>query len=207
MITTYKDEPEKSIKTRFSQSGVKQEETVFYGNKINIHAPYNILNRRVRTWYASGQIKRQMYFKEGMRNGQLIAYGQNGVIRRNEYYSHDSVVIGKCYDSLGREVPYFPREVMAIFPGGEVALKNFIATHIQFPLLSRKAGIEGTVNAQFTIMEDSTVSDIKILKTPANDMAAEVIRVIRFMPRWIPGKNEGVVVPMYYVLPVVFSLH
>ena len=92
------------------------------------------------------------------------------------------------------------------FPGGEAALDKFIKENLNpFP-----AGVEsdiiGRVILSFTIEEDGSISDIKCMRSPHDDLTKEAIRVVKLMPKWLPGKQNGKAVRVKYVLPITFRL-
>jgi len=97
-------------------------------------------------------------------------------------------------------------EELPEFPGGEVALMRFLNENIRYPAMARENNIEGTVHVEFVVGADGSVSDIKILRGLPGGCDAEVIRVLKIMPKWKPGRQTGRAVPVYYNLPVVFKL-
>jgi len=98
-------------------------------------------------------------------------------------------------------------EEMPEYPGGEQELMIFLANNIQYPDAAREDSIQGTVYAEFVIGSDGRVGDIRILRGLGYGCDEEVIRVLEMMPRWKPGMQTGVPVPVYYNLPVVFKLN
>lgn len=98
-------------------------------------------------------------------------------------------------------------EVMPAFPGGEKALMKFLAKHTQYPERERSLEIEGKVFAEFTVNEDGTVSDIKVLKSPTSGFEREVIRVVKMLPRFSPGLQQNKPVKVRHVLPFTFRLN
>lgn len=99
----------------------------------------------------------------------------------------------------------FP-QVKASFIGGEVERDKFIKEHLEYPLDALKQGIEGRTILQFVVWKDSTISDIKVLKgfNATCDQAA--IDIIKKMPKWNPGMQDGKPVNSKYVLPIQFKL-
>lgn len=95
---------------------------------------------------------------------------------------------------------------MPDFPGGQDALLKFLSANIQYPDTARKAGIEGRVVSRFVVGTDGTIEDIQIQRGLSPECDAEVIRVIKAMPQWIPAKQNGQMVKVYYTLPVSFRL-
>lgn len=96
-------------------------------------------------------------------------------------------------------------EPQAEFPGGSRALLDFIKSNLQYPEAAR-GGFEGTVWAGCTVNEDGTLSDFHIRRGLHPDLDAEAIRVLKLMPNWIPGKENGHPVRILYTIPVKFKL-
>ena len=97
-------------------------------------------------------------------------------------------------------------EIMPKFPGGEEALMKFLSKNTIFPDMEREMGVGGKVVSEFTVNEDGKVSDIKILKSPSKGFDKEVTRVIKLMPPFSPGMQQGRPVKVRFVLPFTFSV-
>ncbi len=99
-------------------------------------------------------------------------------------------------------------EEMPEFPGGVNALMKFLSKNIQYPAFEKDQNIQGTVVAQFVVTKDGVIEDIKIVRSVkgAPSFNAEVIRVIKRMPKWKPGVQSGKNVAVKYNLPVRFRL-
>jgi periplasmic protein TonB len=95
---------------------------------------------------------------------------------------------------------------MPVFPGGDAALMAYLNKNIRYPGAARENGIEGTVMLQFVVGTDGSISEIKVLRDIGGGTAEEAIRVVKSMPKWTPGNNNGTTVPVYYNLPVTFQL-
>lgn len=104
------------------------------------------------------------------------------------------------------EEPFVLVEEMPQFPGGDKALLGFIAKNIKYPPTAMKKGIQGKVILKFVVSKTGSVENIKVLKSVDPECSKEAIRVIQLMPKWKPGKQNGVEVPVYFVLPVMFRL-
>lgn len=98
-------------------------------------------------------------------------------------------------------------EEMPEFPGGEKALMNFIARNTEYPQMERDNGIGGKVITQFTVNEDGTISDVQILRSPSTGFNREVSRVIKKLPAFKPGRQQGRAVKVRYVMSFVFNLN
>ncbi len=97
-------------------------------------------------------------------------------------------------------------ELAPEFPGGLETLYKFIQDNIQYPQLALENGIEGKVYVTFVVEEDGTISDPRVLRDIGVGCGQEVIRVVKMMPKWKPGKKDGKPVRVQYNLPVNFSI-
>lgn len=102
--------------------------------------------------------------------------------------------------------PYEKVEEPAEFPGGQAALMRFLANNIRYPEAAAQNDIQGRVVVNFIIEKDGSISNPKVLKSVDPDLDREAIRVVSKMPRWTPGKNNGVPVRSYFNFPVTFKL-
>lgn len=93
-----------------------------------------------------------------------------------------------------------------IFPGGVKALMEFLSTNIEYPSECVKKRIEGKVIVHFTIFKDGSVGNIGLSKSVYPDLDAEAMRVVKLLPKWIPGKLDGKPVNVWFDLPISFKL-
>jgi periplasmic protein TonB len=95
----------------------------------------------------------------------------------------------------------------AQFPGGDDALKKYLAENVHYPEIAYELGIVGKHVVQFVITKDGSVSQVKMKKKlpDCRECDDEVIRVVKRMPKWVPAEVNGKAVDSYYVLP--FSIH
>jgi protein TonB len=97
---------------------------------------------------------------------------------------------------------------MPDFIGGQKALKLYLSTNTIYPEMAVEHNVQGRVIVLFVIGVDGMVdkSSVKILQGihPACD--AEAMRVVKAMPRWTPGRHNGMAVPMIYTVPFVFRV-
>lgn len=99
-------------------------------------------------------------------------------------------------------------EVEPQFPGGEQAMAEFIQENIQYPEIDREMGNEGTVYASFVVDSKGNIRNVKIIKSVPGSVGldAEVKRVIRLMPQWIPAKQNNENVSVRFTLPIKFTI-
>jgi len=98
-------------------------------------------------------------------------------------------------------------EKMPEFPGGDGALRRYIARNTEYPQMERDNGIGGKVLTQFTVNEDGTISDIQILRSPSTGFNREVTRVIKGLPAFRPGMQQNKAVKVRFILPFTFNLN
>jgi len=98
-------------------------------------------------------------------------------------------------------------EQMPSFPGGNAALMNYLSQNIKYPVIAEENGIQGRVIVQFVVGKDGHISDVRVAKSVDPSLDKEAVRVVKGMPRWIPGKQNGQAVTVRYTLPVTFRLN
>lgn len=97
-------------------------------------------------------------------------------------------------------------EQPAEFPGGMGALMKWLGNNIRYPEAAQQNDIQGKVVVKFVVEKDGSIGAADVIKGVDKDLDREAIRVVKKMPKWQPGKNNGVSVRSYFTLPVVFKL-
>jgi len=97
-------------------------------------------------------------------------------------------------------------EQMPEFPGGMGELNAYIKKRLQYPQLAAENGIQGTTVVQFAVMKDGSVDRVTVFASSHPLLDKEAMRVVKTLPRWIPGKINGKGVNSYYIIPIVFTL-
>lgn len=97
-------------------------------------------------------------------------------------------------------------EVMPQFPGGETEMYRFISANLKYPVVDQEMGTQGRVSIQFVVSKTGEIINLVILKGISPTCDKEAMRVIKSMPKWIPGKQSGNPVQVYYIIPIVFKL-
>jgi TonB family protein len=93
------------------------------------------------------------------------------------------------------------------FPGGPAAFNKFVADNLRYPAIARENSIEGTVVLNFVVEEDGRITNIEIRRDIGNGCGTEAVRLVRAMPKWVPGQHKGRAVRVMYTLPVLFKLN
>ena len=97
-------------------------------------------------------------------------------------------------------------EQMPQFPGGPQALFEYLSKNIKYPVVAEENGIQGRVIVTFVVERDGSITDVKVAKSVDPSLDKEAMRVVKSMPNWIPGKQNGSAVRVKYTVPVTFRL-
>ena len=95
---------------------------------------------------------------------------------------------------------------MPEYPGGDLALRTFLAQNIKYPLEAAKKGIHGKVYVNFVVEKDGTVGLVKIARGVDPSLDAEALRVVKLLTNWKPGKQKGKDVRVSFTVPIQFAL-
>lgn len=93
-------------------------------------------------------------------------------------------------------------EVDPAFPGGESAMQEFIRDNFVYPESARENGEQGTVFVQFVVGTDGSIGNVTVVKGVSPSLDREAKRVVKKMPNWLPGKQDGELVRVRYTLPI-----
>lgn len=97
-------------------------------------------------------------------------------------------------------------EQMPKFPGGEAALMKYINSHINYPPAAAMNKVQGNVIVQFVVNKDGSIGEVKVVRSVDKDLDREAIRVIKSLPKFTPGRQNGKAVNVWYTIPVPFKL-
>ena len=106
-----------------------------------------------------------------------------------------------------KNVVYDVTETMPQFPGGQGVMMKYLAANIKYPASAVKAKKQGRVIVAFVIQKDGSVTNARIVKSVDPELDAEALRIVKAMPNWTPGTQDGKPVNVRYTIPVVFSLY
>ena len=130
----------------------------------------------------------------------VVGYGVDSVEKQpaaNMDVTAEDLIQGEIYDMV---------EVAPQFPGGPKELMSWLGQNLRYPVKAQENGIQGRVILQFVITKEGKVADIKIMRGVSPELDEEAVRVIKAMPAWTPGKQDGQAVNVRYTLPVTFKL-
>ncbi|MGP1480973.1 MAG: TonB family protein [Hoylesella enoeca] len=97
-------------------------------------------------------------------------------------------------------------EEMPSFPGGPAALMQFLQSNTHYPAVAQENGVQGRVTVSFVVEKDGSITDVQVARSADPSLDKEAIRVVKSMPRWTPGRQNGSTVRVKFNVPVTFKL-
>lgn len=119
------------------------------------------------------------------------------VLKAKEVIAQEAEEAEKVFDVV---------EQMPTFPGGNEALFAFLSKNIRYPAVAEENGVQGRVIVTFVVERDGSITDVKVIKSVDPSLDKEAMRLVKSMPNWIPGKQNGQAVRVKFTLPVTFQL-
>lgn len=104
------------------------------------------------------------------------------------------------------DVVFMVVEQPAEYPGGLDAMMKFLVKNMKYPAIARRMSVEGSVFVSFVVDKEGKISDPQVIKGISTECDQEALRVIKLMPPWKPGKQNGRAVKSRFVLPIKFKL-
>ncbi len=92
------------------------------------------------------------------------------------------------------------------FPGGDAAMYKWLGDNIVYPSAASEEGVQGRVVVEFVVGKDGSITNVRIVRSRHPALDKEALRVVKSMPKWVPGRNNGQPVKVTYTLPVTFKL-
>ncbi|MBR1415652.1 MAG: energy transducer TonB [Prevotella sp.] len=123
-----------------------------------------------------------------------------------EVLKQNQVVVEKVEEKEEETKIFEVVEQMPQFPGGDAALMQYLSSHIKYPAVAEENGIQGRVVCTFVVERNGSITDVRVVKSVDPSLDKEAVRVIKGMPSWIPGKQNGSAVRVKYTVPVTFRL-
>ena len=97
-------------------------------------------------------------------------------------------------------------EQMPSFPGGYAALMQWLGSNMKYPTIAAENNVQGRVIVQFVVEKDGSITDVHVAKSVDPSLDKEASRVVKAMPKWIPGKQNSSPVRVRFTVPVTFKL-
>ncbi|MBR6715088.1 MAG: energy transducer TonB [Prevotella sp.] len=134
--------------------------------------------------------------QEGTKDRTDVAIRNDIAVNTNESEEKKEVA-NKVFDVV---------EQMPSFPGGNEALMKFLSENVKYPVVAQENGVQGRVVVSFVVERDGSITDVKVVRSVDPSLDKEATRVVKSMPNWIPGKQNGAAVRVKYNVPVSFRL-
>ncbi len=148
----------------------------------------------------------EIYGEEG-KNGVILITTKKAVptIAIGSFSADENVGAGN--DETAEAGVFDVVEKMPEYPGGIEALMKFLSMNVRYPAAAIKAGVQGRVLVNFIIEQDGSISHVRVDQKINDDLDAEAVRVVKAMPQWTPGMQDGETVRVKYTLPISFRLN
>ena len=118
----------------------------------------------------------------------------------------DEIIVEEKKPEPKKEEIFTAVEQMPQFPGGEAELIKYVTNHIKYPTMAAENNIQGRVVVKFVVKKDGSVGEVQVLRGKDPDLDKEAVRVVRTLPKFIPGKMNGQAVSVWFTLPINFKL-
>lgn len=194
-------------------STIRNGEWISYAHgKIENIKNYNNgkLNGISKYYYKDTNVLHMVAFFNNDYIDSLRSYYPDGKLKRIEVYNPDRksrkhrFLVKKCFDEDGNEISFTPYYKMPQHPSFDI--NKYLASNIKYPVTARKDNIEGRVIVRFVVDTNGTITHITVLQSVRKDIDNEAIRVIKQMPRWNPGTEDGEPIKVFFTIPISFLL-
>lgn len=118
----------------------------------------------------------------------------------------DEIIVEEKKPEPKKDEIFTAVEQMPQFPGGDAELYKWISSHIKYPTMAAENNIQGRVTVRFVVKEDGSIGRVEVLRGKDPDLDKEAQRVVKTLPKFIPGKMNGRAVQVWYTLPINFKL-
>ena len=115
-------------------------------------------------------------------------------------------ISAEAYKDGGRDKVYDTAEQMPSFPGGQAALFQWISKNIKYPVKAEENDIQGRVICAFIVERDGSIHDVQVVKPVDPLLDEEALRLVKSMPRWMPGMQNGKPIRVKYTVPITFKM-
>lgn len=159
-----------------------------------------------------------------VKNEKTFKLGDHKVVAKNNHDERNSYtvtvdgepfdlkyIVNMIFDETDEsgdddEVLKGPIEVMPAYPGGPNALVKYVQNNLKYPESAKKNKQEGRVFVGFVVEKDGSISNVSVMRGVCEELDNEAVRVVKTLPKFTPGMNNGKPVRVQYTLPIVFKL-
>ena len=152
--------------------------------------------------------KLEQKLKPGKYNYRIEAPGYNTINSVFEVIDRNQLVNVnlKLNKIIITDEIYTLAEKMPIFPGDDYELLKFISRNLKYPTIAKENGIQGSVIIRFVITKTGSIDKVEVARSLDSACDNEAIRVVKLLPKWTPGQQNGVPVSVWYTIPIKFKL-
>jgi len=176
----------------------------------DIHRFYGIADGNVLTyldWYNALVLHKDINRFFGVIDGKVLTYYESGQIKRNDLFSNNNLIKGKCFDQQGKEIIHFNYEIKPQFIKGEDSLMHFIGKHIYYPASAGESSIQGKVIIAFIVEKDGNLSSFNVLRNLEPEFDKIAVDAVKLTTKkWKPGLLDGEPSNFITIIPVAFRL-
>ena len=184
--------------SKLKQAEVKQQEKV-----VKIEKPQEIQAVKSSVKFTAPVIKKdeEVDEKETLKNQEDLMNAQGSVsiadVKGNDEENGKDIADLKTItvqappEEVQEEKVFDVVEQMPDFPGGMSALMQYLNKHIKYPVVAEENGIQGRVIVTFVVEKNGSITDVQVVKSVDPSLDKEAVRVVKSMPNWIPGKQNG----------------
>lgn len=144
-------------------------------------------------------------YKNGLRDSVWVGCYTNGNLCYREIYQAGKFINGTSNDTFGTTYTYDEVSKQAQYKGGIRELYKFIGQNLKYPIDAMRNRVTGKVFVKFAIEKDGSIQDIYVLKNIYPSLDREAIETIKkTSKKWNPGKQRGMLVRVYFTMPISF---
>jgi TonB family protein len=208
----------------YYENGQKEHEGNYVNNKkegewkfwsqtgeVRMIGSYDSLSHKQglwKSWYSNGNCNFEGNFLNDVEDKEWKYYFENGSISAKEIYNQGKLTEIHFWNEDGSIVEgTLNIQVMPKFAGGDGALKSYLTESIKYPESARLSSISGKVFVKFIVDENGEIVKPEVLKSVHPLLDNEALRVVKEMPKWIPGRQHNRRVKVQYTIPINFSLN
>ncbi|PBQ31889.1 hypothetical protein CNR22_08945 [Sphingobacteriaceae bacterium] len=209
-----------STKASFYAIYKTNPDTVVKSGSVETYFMNGKLLKRVEYKYKADGSKKenQVYYYQNGKVGErittidvevseMLSYFPNGILKRKIFYNDSEILSEQCFGWTGKDTVCYDDDARKPqYIGGMDALMAFIKKNIKYPAEARGNKISGTVQVGLVVDRQGAIESLYIQKSVHPLLDAEALRVLRTMPRWMPGLYRDELLPKYESIPVVFEL-
>ena len=198
----------RKIEREYYMSGkIKAEKHLLeIATNAKLKKTFSQLDGKFRKWYENGQLWMDLNYEHSSLTGETITYWDNGQLKRHELFQRGKSIKGECYNREGKAVDFIAFETLPQPQDGKTAMFEFLARNLKCPVEVQKRDIQGKVILKLVIEKDGKIADVEVLRSVTYELDKAAIWVVKSLPKFIPGTQDGEFVRSYFILPIALRI-